>query len=119
MDHKHIHAFADWIETKPILGRSFVDWKQSFMPQYLRHCNDVCRNIFIMYESVEAFIRRLQPHMTWRQAIQDTRLWDDIHEICQQAQTNPEEYFVGSARTSFEKRCRQIYDGTMECRTSE
>jgi hypothetical protein len=72
-----------------------------------------------MYESVEAFSQRLQPHMTWRKAIKDPRLWNDINEICQQAQTNPEEYFDAAAKKSFEKRCRQIFDGTKECRSSE
>lgn len=110
MDWKPVCAFADWIETQPIQGRVFAEWYDSFWPAYERRCHDVCKNVYVMYESVQAFDRRLGIGMTWDQAIGNPALKNDLDDICAHIQVRREEYFSEGAQTAFETRCREIFD---------
>lgn len=101
--------FAFWIENKPVHQKTLNEWRQTFWPAYQNKCEDICRNIYIMNASVEAFELYLQKDQTWKEAIENKTLWTQIDEICESACTNTEEFF-GLVRPIFESRCKSIYD---------
>ena len=109
MNSQQLCAFADWIETKPIGGRSYSDWFNSFWPEYERRCRDISANVFVMFESVKAFESRLQIGMSWDDAIHNVSLQHDLEEICNSVRLTSEDFFSESARTAFETRCKKIF----------
>lgn len=107
-DYVHLNSFADWIETKSIEGKSFSEWRDTFWANYKKRCDDICRNVFIMNASVDAFEDHLQLGMTWEQAIRNPLLIQTIKEICESAQIRYNEYFE-LAQPIFEAKCKDVY----------
>lgn len=107
-DYKHLNAFADWIERKPVQGQSFSEWKNAFWQGYKVRCSDICRNVYIMNASVDAFEHHLQLGMTWKDAISHPPLKETIREICESAQVQYDEYF-SVAQPIYEARCKDIF----------
>ncbi|MDA7838725.1 hypothetical protein N9A45_00160 [bacterium] len=107
-DYKHLNSFADWVETKPVQGKSFAEWNDTFWPSYQDRCYDICRNVYIMNASVDAFEQHLQLGMTWNDAISHPPLKATIREICESTQVQYDEYF-SLARPFFEARCKDIF----------
>jgi hypothetical protein len=114
MTSQHLHEFADWVESQPINGKEFRDWTNTFWPEYEKRCKDICANIYVMRECVAAFELRLQLGMDWEKAIGNDRLSQDIKDICGSVQMTPDDFFSGSARTVFERRCRMIFENRIQ-----
>ena len=104
-----LQTFADWVDGHPTNGEDFTDWHSEYWPQYKERCNDVCRNIYMMQESVNAFERCLCLDSTWETVFQNQRLKKALREICLSVEVSPEEFF-SVAQKSYEKKCRVVFD---------
>ena len=103
-----LREYAKWIESMPTNGNDFSDWRGQYFDEFVRHCDDISRNIYIMNESVIAFERFIQIGNSFEDCFKNPRLIEELHEICEHVGVNYDEYF-DLAGQAYINRCLTVF----------
>ena len=111
MDLKNnaLNAFADWIETKNSLHKTFEEWQRDFWPEYSSRCYDISKNLYIMEHCVHLFEKTLKKEIEWKKAFESDSLWQKNNELCRYMEVDPDEYFDKCVRKAYAKKCFAIW----------
>tara|TARA_B110000008_G_C16978824_1_gene567425 strand:- start:8673 stop:9005 length:333 start_codon:yes stop_codon:yes gene_type:complete len=103
-----LREYANWIEKIPTNGQDFCDWREEYHDDFMRRCDDISKNIYIMSESVNAFKRYLRIGDSFKRLMENPLLLQAIDEICESVGVCSEEYF-SLAGQAYENRCLAVF----------